>query len=128
MPRATWVNTLPSIGEAFSKYWPSAGATHSPPMKFSYLGAKVTALPSVPGAAYFAIACSCRYRYQPCDVRYTRVGSADTARQPRGQSTSWVQRNTAAVSLPSRAAPRKFVFSSTVVHPDAPSGNEARHP
>ncbi|SHS72028.1 Uncharacterised protein [Mycobacteroides abscessus subsp. abscessus] len=60
VPRATRVNTLPSIGEAFSKYWPSAGATHSPPMKLSYLGAKVTALPSVPGAAYFAIACSCR--------------------------------------------------------------------
>ena len=34
--RGTLVNTLPSTGEIFSKYSPFTGATHSPPIKFSY--------------------------------------------------------------------------------------------
>ena len=49
--RATSVKTFPSIGEELSKYRPSTGATHSPPMKLSYLDANSTMLPSVPGRA-----------------------------------------------------------------------------
>ncbi len=35
VPRATSVNVWPVIGVGFSKYWPLAGATYSPPMKWS---------------------------------------------------------------------------------------------
>ncbi len=31
----TWQNGLPVTGERLSVYWPSTGATHLPPMKFS---------------------------------------------------------------------------------------------
>lgn len=50
--RATSQKTLPFTGDGLSKYRPSTGATHSPPMKLSYRGAKATMLPSVPGCAY----------------------------------------------------------------------------
>ena len=35
-PRATSVNVRPVIGVGFSKYRPDAGATHSPPIQWSY--------------------------------------------------------------------------------------------
>ena len=34
--RGIFVNTLPSTGERLSKYSPLTGATHWPPIKFSY--------------------------------------------------------------------------------------------
>ena len=36
LERGILVNTLPSTGEMLSKYSPFTGATHCPPMKFSY--------------------------------------------------------------------------------------------
>ena len=33
--RAIWHTGLPVIGLILSKYWPSTGATHLPPMKLS---------------------------------------------------------------------------------------------
>lgn len=35
VPRATSVNGCPFTGDGFSKYWPRAGGTYSPPMKWS---------------------------------------------------------------------------------------------
>ena len=35
VPRATSVNVSPVTGVGFSKYWPLAGGTYSPPMKLS---------------------------------------------------------------------------------------------
>jgi hypothetical protein len=35
VPRATSVKVSPVTGVGFSKYWPLAGATYSPPMKWS---------------------------------------------------------------------------------------------
>ena len=35
VPRATSVKVWPVTGVGFSKYWPFAGATYSPPMKWS---------------------------------------------------------------------------------------------
>jgi hypothetical protein len=49
--RATSQKGLPVTGLMFSKYFPFAGATHLPPMKFSYRFLKVILLPGVPGSA-----------------------------------------------------------------------------
>ncbi len=51
VPRAISVNVLPVTGEMFSKYSPFSGATHSPPMKWSYRLSTVTFESADPGAA-----------------------------------------------------------------------------
>ena len=43
--RGTFVKTLPSTGEIFSKYSPFTGATHSPPIKLSYCALNSTLEP-----------------------------------------------------------------------------------
>src|SRR5450631_3823229 len=40
-------------GARSTRYLPCVGASHLPPMKFSYLGSTETMLPGWPGAAYF---------------------------------------------------------------------------
>ncbi len=49
--RAIFVKTSPEIGVTFSKYLPSTGGTHRPPMKLSYVGCTVTGLPAEPGTS-----------------------------------------------------------------------------
>ena len=41
--------TLPVVGDVFSKYFPSFGAHHSPPIKFSYRVFGINFAPSSPG-------------------------------------------------------------------------------
>ena len=43
--RATSLNGWPVTGDGFSKYWPLAGGTHSPPMKLPYRSCTETGLP-----------------------------------------------------------------------------------
>src|SRR3984885_6309262 len=40
-------------GAKFTRYFPCVGASHFPPMKFSYLGWTETMLPGKPGGTYF---------------------------------------------------------------------------
>src|SRR5699024_12807147 len=47
--RATSQNTFPVTGLMFSKYFPFAGGTYSPPIKLSYRSAKLTSEPFVLG-------------------------------------------------------------------------------
>jgi hypothetical protein len=48
--RAISVNGWPVTGVGFSKYWPPAGGTNSPPMKLPYRSWTDTRLPGWPGA------------------------------------------------------------------------------
>ena len=44
---------LAVAGLRFTRYLPSAGGSHLPSMKFSYLGSTETVLPDWPGGTYF---------------------------------------------------------------------------
>src|SRR6185312_17159513 len=70
---ATSVIGRPVAGHRSARYLPCVGASHLPPMKFSYRGATVTMLSAWPGGAYF-ISVLLKIIFRVLQRRKTRLG------------------------------------------------------